>query len=222
MKKRYTAFLFDLNGTMIDDMQYHIEAWHGILNGLGARLSLEQMKAECYGKNHELLERIFPGRFSDAEKNAMSFEKERAYQQRFRPSLRLIDGLHEFLAAARRAGIRTAIGSAAIPFNINFVLDGLGIRQHIDAVVSADDVRHSKPDPETFLNCAAALGVPESECLVFEDAPKGVEAAERAGMDCVVLTTMHRPDEFAAYGNVVAVVADYTDPQLAGLVSVSL
>jgi beta-phosphoglucomutase len=64
------AFLFDLNGTMIDDMGYHIKAWHTILNNLGADISLERTKQECYGKNHELLERIFPGRFSEARKTA--------------------------------------------------------------------------------------------------------------------------------------------------------
>ncbi len=56
------AFLFDLNGTMINDMEYHIRAWYRILNELGANISMEKMKEECYGKNHELLERIFPGK----------------------------------------------------------------------------------------------------------------------------------------------------------------
>lgn len=61
------ALLFDLNGTMINDMQYHILAWHRILNELGADLSMEKVKEECYGKNDELLEKVFPGRFTEAE-----------------------------------------------------------------------------------------------------------------------------------------------------------
>ena len=77
------AFLFDLNGTMINDMPYHIHAWYNILNSLGANISMERMKEECYGKNHELLERIFPGRFTYAEKDAMSIAKEREYQKAF-------------------------------------------------------------------------------------------------------------------------------------------
>jgi beta-phosphoglucomutase len=211
---RYKAFIFDLNGTMIDDMPYHIHAWHGILNGLGANISLEQMKEECYGKNHELLERIFPGRFSYAEKDRMSFEKEKEYQERFRPNLRLIDGLHELLQEAHENGIQIAIGSAAIMFNIDFVLDGLRIRPYVDAIVSADDVTNSKPDPETFLKCAKALGVPPGDCLVFEDAPKGVEAAQNAGMDCVVITTLHNPEEFEQYKNAIAFIKDFTDHRL--------
>ena len=70
------AFLFDLNGTMIDDMGYHIKAWHTILTNLGADISLERTKEECYGKNNELLERIFPGRFYESQKDTMVYCKE--------------------------------------------------------------------------------------------------------------------------------------------------
>jgi beta-phosphoglucomutase len=206
---KYKAFIFDMNGTMIDDMQFHIRAWHRILNELGANISMEKTKAECYGKNHELLERVFPGKFSEEEKDAMSYEKERQYQQEFRPQLKLIEGLHDFLKHAHQAGIKIAIGSAAIMFNIDFVLDGLDLRKYIDVIVSADDVTDSKPDPETFLKCAAALNVSPSECLVFEDAPKGVEAAANAGMDCVVITTMHSAEEFGAYTNVISFINNF-------------
>ena len=195
----YKAFLFDLNGTMINDMPYHIKAWHRILNELGAGISIERMKEECYGKNDELLERIFPGRFTIDEKNRMSLEKEKQYQKEFKPELQLIKGLDHFLQQSYEAGIKMAIGSAAIMFNIDFVLDGLGIRNYFDALVSADNVTDSKPDPETWLKCAAKLNVAAAECLVFEDVPKGVEAAQKAGMDTVVITTMHRKEEFAAY-----------------------
>ena len=209
--QHYQAFLFDLNGTMIDDMHYHIKAWHRILNDLGARLSLQEVKEECYGKNHEMLERIFPGRFSTEEKNRMSLQKEQQYQDQFRPNLKLIEGLHDFLAKAHDAGIKTAIGSAAILFNVDFVLDGLDIRRYIDAIISADDVELSKPHPETFLKCAEELSVAPEHCLIFEDAPKGVEAALNAGMDCMVITTMHEQQEFSRYPNVQGFIHNYSD-----------
>jgi beta-phosphoglucomutase len=218
--KNYRAFLFDLNGTMIDDMHYHIKAWHRILNELGAGLTAEQVKHECYGKNHELIERIFPNRFSLEEKNRMSLEKETEYQQQFRPDLKLIEGLHDFLKSVHNCGIKTAIGSAAIMFNIDFVLDGLHIREYIDAIISADDVDESKPNPETFLKCAEALGVTPSECLVFEDAPKGVEAARNAGMDCLVITTMHTKEEFGTYKNIIGFIEDYNNQLLDQLLCV--
>jgi HAD superfamily hydrolase (TIGR01509 family) len=210
MMNQFKAFLFDLNGTMIDDMDYHVRSWHRILNSLGAGISKEQAKAECYGKNHELIERIFPGRFSGAEKDRMSVEKEKQYQEEYRPSLTLLPGLMEFLIEAKKNNIKMAIGSAAIMFNIDFVLDGLAIRHYFDVIVSADDVSRSKPDPETYLKCASLLGMHPEDCLVFEDVPKGVESAYNAGMNAMVLTTMHGQHEFQQFDNILGFHDDYT------------
>jgi HAD superfamily hydrolase (TIGR01509 family) len=210
--KDYKAFLFDLNGTMINDMPYHIRAWHRILNDLGADISLEQMKKECYGKNHELLERIFPGRFSEAEKTEMSLAKEKKYQEVFKKELRLITGLHDFLYDANKAGLNTGRGTAAFMDNVDFVLDGVHIRDFIDAIVSADDVDESKPNPETFLKCAALLRIAPEDCLVFEDSPKGAECAFNAGMDCVIVTTLHQPEEFSTIKNVIGFISNFEEP----------
>jgi beta-phosphoglucomutase len=209
------AVIFDLNGTMIDDMEYHALAWEAILNeDLKAGLSSEAVRRQMYGKNEELLDRIFgAGRFTKEEVDAISLKKERSYQKAFLPQLRLINGLPAFLDAAAAHHIRMAIGSAAIPFNIDFVLDNLSIRHYFQAIVSADDVRISKPHPETFLRAAEELGVSPEACVVFEDAPKGVEAALLAGMRCVVLTTMHGQKEFP-FSNIIGFIKDYTDPLL--------
>jgi beta-phosphoglucomutase len=213
---RPAAFIFDLNGTMINDMEFHSTAWFDILNDeLKAGLTREQVERQMYGKNEELLVRVFgEGRFTGEEMSTISRKKELSYQRAFRPHLQLIAGLPAFLEKADRHHIRMGIGSAAIPFNIDFVLDNLAIRHYFGVIVSADDVRISKPHPETFLRAAEGLGVPPDACIVFEDAPKGVEAAQLAGMKCVVLTTMHGKEEFNAYSNVVGYIADYTDPLL--------
>ena len=206
------AFIFDLNGTMIDDMAYHARAWYNILNDdLKAGLTWDEVKTQMYGKNDELLIRIFGDNHFTIEKiKELSIEKERRYQQAYLPNLALLNGLQQFLEKTEEAGILMAVGSAAIPFNIDFVLDNLNIRHYFKAIVSADDVVTSKPDPQTFLDCAALLNVAPADCLVFEDAPKGVEAAMNAGMSCVVLTTMHEKDEFKKYTNVIAFIEDYS------------
>src|SRR5581483_5204904 len=207
------AFLFDLNGTMIDDMQYHLKAWYHILNDdLGANLSWEQVKSHMYGKNSELLVRVFgKDRFTQQQMDELSVEKEKRYQQEYRPHLQLIPGLQQFLEQAYALGIPMAIGSAAIPFNIDFVLDNLNIRHFFKAVVSANDVALSKPHPETFLKGSSLLGVAPKNCLVFEDAPKGVEAAANAGMACVTLTTLHEKAEFVQYKNIIQFISDYNN-----------
>ncbi|MGN6491658.1 MAG: HAD family hydrolase [Agriterribacter sp.] len=214
--RSFDALIFDMNGTMIDDMLFHVKAWSYMLNNeLGAGLTEAQVKAEMYGKNGEVLDRIFgKGHFTAQESDRLSVEKEKRYQADYLPHLALINGLPSFLEKIHQQGIPMAIGSAAIPFNIDFVLDNLNLRHYFAAIVSADDVTISKPHPETYVKAAALLNVPAAKCLVFEDAPKGVEAALNAGMQAVAITTLHTPDEFARYNNIVAFIKDYTDPVL--------
>ncbi len=213
MNIKAKALLFDLNGTIIDDMHYHAEAWFNILNDdLKANLTWEEVKVQMYGKNDEVLVRLFgAGHFTQQRMNEISMEKETRYQQTYLPELALIDGLKEFLDSAKAAGIPMAIGSAAIPFNIDFVLDNLKIRHYFETIISADDVTISKPHPDTFLLCAKALGVDAADCIVFEDAPKGVESALNAGMQTFVLTTAHPKEDFEQYNNVIGFGANYKD-----------
>lgn len=210
------AFLFDLNGTMINDMKYHTLAWQAVMNDdLGANLDFETVKKEMYGKNHEVLERVFgANKFSKEEVAKLSIDKERRYQEGYFPHLALINGLDKFLDLAKEKNIAMAIGSAAIPFNIDFVVDGLKLRSYLSAIVSADDVLISKPNPETFLKAAQALKIAPEDCLVFEDAPKGVESALNAGMKCVVIITTHAMEEFSGYQNILGYITDYNDERL--------
>ena len=210
------AFIFDLNGTMIDDMKYHTTAWYEMLTGeLGANMTWDQVKTHMYGKNEEVLVRIFgESRFSDGEMKELSSKKERNYRSSFKPYLQLNKGLQQFLQKAQLNGIPMGIGSAAIQCNVDFVLDGLDIRHYFSSIVCADHVTTSKPDPETFLKAAEELGVLPANCIVFEDAPKGVEAALNAGMKSIVLLTTHNIEEFNNYPNILFFINDYTEPPL--------
>lgn len=210
------SFLFDLNGTMINDMEFHIEVWHDVLNNdLNAKLTREEVRSHMYGRNQELLVRVFGDRrFTAEEADEISYQKEVKYQTLYKPHLDLLPGLFDFLERARTSKIRMAIGSAASLFNIDFALDNLNIRHYFEYIVSGDEVSRSKPHPETYLKAVVLLQVEPSMCIVFEDAPKGVESARNAGMQCVVITSMHQENEFSAYDNILMFVKDYTDPRL--------
>jgi beta-phosphoglucomutase len=214
--KNPEAYLFDLNGTIIDDMKFHLEVWFEVITkDLGANLTREQVRSQMYGKNEEVLMRIFgESRFKEFNFEALSQAKEERYQEIYKPHLDLLPGLLDFLNATKERKIKMAIASAAPPFNIDFVLDNLNIRDYFQTVVSGVDVVESKPHPEVFLKAADHLGVKPSGCIVFEDAPKGVEAAANAGMDCIVITTTHDVDEFAAYNNIRLFIKDFLDPGL--------
>ncbi|AMR32227.1 haloacid dehalogenase [Mucilaginibacter sp. PAMC 26640] len=214
------AFIFDLNGTMVNDMPYHATAWKRVANEvLGGTFTDAEIKQNMYGKNAEVLVRLFgKDRFTDAEMDRLSQDKEEQYRREYINELQLLPGLQNFLDKAYQAGIPMAIGSAAITSNIDFVLDNLNIRHYFKAIVSADDVTHSKPDPESFLKPAQLLGVKPENCIVFEDVPKGAEAAKNAGMKAIILTTTHPVEDFHALDNIIHFNTDYNDDYFAGLV----
>jgi beta-phosphoglucomutase len=214
------AFIFDLNGTMVNDMPYHAKAWTRVANQeLGGNFTDTEIKNNMYGKNAEVLIRLFgKDRFTDAEMDKLSEDKEEQYRREYIGELALLPGLAEFLERAYQAGIAMAIGSAAIPSNIDFVLDNLNIRHYFKAIVSAHDVTHSKPDPESFIKPAQLLGVKPEDCIVFEDVPKGAEAAHNAGMKAVILTTTHPVEDFADRDNILHFAVDFNDDYIKGLI----
>lgn len=214
------ALLFDMNGTMIDDMRFHEEAWHATLNeDLKLAITLEETKKHMYGKNEELFVRLF-GKDAYSKEDILkhSLNKERKYQQAFRPYLKLIEGLDAFLEKAHQAHLPMAIGTAAIPFNVDYILDNIDIRHYFKGIVTADDVVTSKPHPEVFLKCAEILQAKPGNCIVFEDSPKGVESALAAGMQAVVLKTYHEVHEFAHLTNVLMFIDDYHDERVLALI----
>ena len=213
------AFLFDMNGTMINDMFYHEKAWFDILNeDLKANMTMADTKKHMYGKNEELFVRVFgEGTFTQEQMDVFSMKKEKKYQEAFLPHLKLIAGLDQFLEKAYTQNIAMAIGTAASPFNVNYLLDNIPVKKYFGTIITADDVPTSKPNPEVFLKCADELGVAYENCIVFEDSPKGVEAALNAGMKAVVIKTYHEEHEFSHLPNVFLFVSDYDDGQLNSL-----
>ncbi|MCC7465203.1 MAG: HAD family phosphatase [Saprospiraceae bacterium] len=210
------AFIFDMDGTMVDNMMTHHRGWQMTLAKYGLDFTLEEVKATCHGKNVEIIERLFPG-MSREESERISAEKEAWYRSIFLPELKLLPGLPEFLEAAHTAGIPMGIGTAAPKENVDFVLDQLRIRHYFRAVVHAEDVAKGKPEPEVFFKVADQLGVPYAQCLVFEDSPTGAKTALNAGMKAIILTTTHHPEEFDGIPSVLRCVSDFRRLTVDGL-----
>src|ERR1700749_2969821 len=156
------AFIFDLNGTMADNMDFHTRAWLHVLNDkLGGCYTGEQLRKELYGKSSDVLKRLFGYHyFSAFELDHLTNAKEEYYRKAYLPSLRLLPGLEQFLRTAKDYGIPMAIASSSPMENIDFVIDNLDIRDYFEAIVSAEQVRESNPPPETFERAAALLGIP--------------------------------------------------------------
>jgi beta-phosphoglucomutase len=203
------AFIFDMDGTMVDNMMVHHRAWQRKLTALGLDLTLEEVRQSIHGINEEILERLFGDRFSPEERRRIAWEKEAEYRDIFLSELKLVPGLEAFLKSALQAGIRMGIGTAAPHENVQFVLENLHLRPLFGSVIDASQVIKGKPDPEVFLRVAEELGAEPADCVVFEDSPTGAEAARRAGMQAVIITTTHTAEEFAHFEHVVRVISDF-------------
>jgi beta-phosphoglucomutase len=188
---RPRAAVFDLDGTLVDNMRFHVEAWVAMSRRLGVELTAERVEREFAGKRNE---EIFPtllGRAVPAEELArLAEEKEAHYRELYAPHLVPLRGTRELLARMRTAGLGLAVASAAPSANRTFVLDGLELRGHFARVVGAEHVTRGKPHPDIFLEAARALGVEPEACVAFEDAVMGIRSARAAGMLVVGVTTL--------------------------------
>lgn len=215
----FKGIIFDMDGTMVDNMMIHHRAWQHKLRDLGLDMSLAEVKEQIHGINEEILKRIFGDRFTPEEHRQIAWEKEATYREIFRPDLKLIDGLPTFLDHIQATGLPMAIGTAAPPENADFVVDHLKLRDYFSGVFHAKSVTMGKPDPEIFEKAAASMNLSVADCLVFEDSVTGAEAAHRAGATSVIVTTTHAREEFAKYDNILQFIDHYQGLTLDSLTS---
>lgn len=212
------AFIFDMDGTLVDNMKYHTQAWLALFSSLGIHLEAEDFQRRTTGKtNPEILRQITNRNLTNIEIQNLSDQKEAYYRKLYLPHLTAINGLVPFLYMAKDNGIPMAVATSAGRRNIQFTLEGLQIKSFFGVAVGAEDILNGKPDPEIFLTTANRLQVQPKDCIVFEDSRFGLEAAERAGMKAVLLTTSHRPAEVGTQINVLLAVSDFSDLELQGL-----
>jgi beta-phosphoglucomutase family hydrolase len=203
------AVIFDMDGTLVDNMRFHDEAWFELLSAQGASFNRDTFFSQTAGMKNPPILRIFLGDdLSDEDCERLSQEKESHYRRLYKPNLAPIGGLEQLFADAAEAGIALGVATSAPVENIDFVMDGLEIRHKFGAIVGAADIKNGKPAPDIYLKAAELLGAKPEECLVVEDAPLGVESAFRAGCPCLVLTTSLTYPESMALPGVVAAATD--------------
>jgi beta-phosphoglucomutase len=218
MNAIYGALLFDVDGTLVDNMPAHLKAWSKYLRSFGIADSDEQIFINIAGKTtKEVLNYYFGNELTPQEVDLRSFEKENLYRQIYLPVMCEISGLSSLLNQARNLGLPMAIGSAGGIDNIEFVINNLKIANYFDAVISGGDVERGKPDPEIFLKVSHELGVEPQKCLVFEDSLAGLEGAYNAGMKAVAITTGYTVEELSHQASVIKVVNDFCNIDLEAL-----
>lgn len=208
MAARIQAAIFDMDGTLVDNMHVHQQAWKVFLERHGLVFDEAQYKRHNTGTITEIIPRFFPHATAPGEALRLGMEKEHIYRELYRDKVQPIPGLIPFLDTLQAADIRIALATAADRGNIDFTLDELGIRDRFDALVGSEDVKKGKPHPDVYLRAAEKLGKSPSHSLAFEDAPVGIQAALKAGMRVVGLATTHPTEELQAYP-LQAIIQDY-------------
>lgn len=176
-----------MDGVLVNNTPVHVEAFGIFCRRYGVEGWQEKLSGAYGMGNDDIMRRILPAELIQTKGlPALAAEKETIYREIYAPRIQPVAGLRMLLDRLKEAGIVCAVGSSGPRDNINFVLDRCGISDCFDAIVDGEQVSHCKPDPEIYLTASAELGLRPSECLVFEDARAGIEAAQRAGVGRIV------------------------------------
>jgi beta-phosphoglucomutase family hydrolase len=211
------AFLFDMDGVILDSNPFHRNAWTEYNRRHGVETT-EAMQQQLYGKRNDMIVRDHLGaHLTDAEVAAHGAAKEKLYREMLAPHLTeiLVPGLVAFLM--RHADIPAAVATNAEPENVEFVFSAAGIARFFRVAVDGHQVANPKPYPDVYLRAAELLGIPPANCVVFEDSHGGVAAGLAAGMRVVGITTT-----FADLPGVSLLARDFNDPALETWLSAGL
>jgi len=207
MKTR--ALVFDMDGTMVDSMPAHARAWEQFARAHGNQMPVDEILRRTTGRNGvECIRELFGQDTTEDRALELIAQKEAIYREAFSREFREVAGFTAFAARARALGLKIAVATAGDKHNIAYVLRHLKLAQAPDAIVGGDEGLPGKPEPALFLEAARRVGIAPAECIVFEDAPFGIEAARRAGMRAVAICSTHGPEQLAG-PHVIAQVRDF-------------
>jgi beta-phosphoglucomutase len=191
----------DLDGTLVDNIPFHMEAFGVFLERHGLPALTEETRARIDGKRNRDVFPIVSGRpLSEDEIHRFADEKEQLYRDLSHGRLVPRPGLMRLLARLDQLEIPVAVATSAPLANVHHTLAELGLTNRLTRIARSDDFGRGKPFPDVFLGAAKMIGVSASECLAFEDAPSGIEAALAAGMTCVAVGSTHTPAMLAEHG----------------------
>ncbi|MGH9385277.1 MAG: HAD family hydrolase [Vicinamibacterales bacterium] len=184
------AVVFDIDGTLVDNMAIHTEAFaeFSVRHGLPPLTQADRVRLDGRG-NSEIFSILFGRKLSKDEWRLHEEEKEGLYRELSRGRLSPMPGLISLLDQLAGASARVALATSAPAPNVAHTLAEIGLSAAFPVIVRADQVGRGKPAPDVFLEAARQLDVPPSECLAFEDAPMGIAAAHAARMPVVAITT---------------------------------
>lgn len=182
---KYLGAIFDLDGVLVDTAKYHYLAWKQLADRLNIPFTKEdneQLKGVSRVKSLEILLSLGSKNYTENERKQFMDQKNETYVRYIShmDESEILPGVVELLNQLKRKKIKIALGSASK--NSELILKNTKLQDYFDVIVNGNDVSKAKPDPEVFLLGAKKIGIPANQCMVFEDAKAGIEAAKQAGM----------------------------------------
>lgn len=186
----FQAVLFDMDGVVVDNMPVHRAIWREFAESRGVSPTEAELRALDGRRAVDIIAALFGAGQPPEAVAAMSKEREALYHGRLATAeLPAVPGVVAYLEALGELGVPRVLATSAVPVNVEAVMERLGLRPYFEAIVTAVDVTHGKPDPEIYLTAAARVGADPARCLVVEDALPGVMAGKAAGATCLGLMT---------------------------------
>ena len=214
--------IFDMDGTLLDSYHAHGSAWRQALGEQSITYGDEDFHRHFGRRNEEIIRDVYQ-RLGGPEPSpdhiqAIADRKEQLFRATLSGDCTEMPGARRLLERLRGAGWRLAVGSSAPRENLELALELLDMAHFMDATVCGGDVRRGKPEPDVFLEAARRIGIDGRCCLVFEDAPAGVESGHRAGMPVVGIRCPHHESELEAADLVVDDFDECPEPVLRALI----
>lgn len=192
------AVIFDLDGTLLDNNSFHRKTWEAYLKKMGKLISEEEFNAHLNGRtNKDAVEYIYGRKMSEEESTKYTLEKEELYREIYKPFIKPVSGLLNFLEILNQKNIPMAIATSGIQPNIDFMFENIPIKKYFKTIVNSSHITHGKPHPEIYLKVASLLDVLPKNCLVFEDAVVGINSAKAAGMRVIAVATTQTKEELS-------------------------
>ena len=217
------AAIFDIDGTLVDTYDAHFASWIKVAAFIGHELTEEQFARQFGRVNAPIIRELFEfsGRPEPGveEINVLAERKEADFRSMIEKAFPEMPGATDLVRSLEKAGWRLAAGTSAPAQNAEMFREQLGCGILFETIVTGDDVTHGKPDPEVFLLAAQRLDVSPDDCIVIEDAPAGVEAAQRAGMASIGFSSKGRtPDELSAADLVIESLSELDPASMQSLI----
>jgi beta-phosphoglucomutase len=213
--KQPFAFLFDMDGVIVDSNPAHKIALKKFCLEHGHDLTEDQLKEKIYGRTNKDWIPVVFGEISAEKQKQYAREKEALFRELYKPTIKPLNGLVQFLRKLDEQHYERAIATSAPRENVDFTLDMTGTASFFSTILDESFVSKGKPDPEIYIKSARALGYPAENCIVLEDSLSGVAAGKAAGCKVVAFTTTHGEDELS---NADVVIKDFRDLEPSELV----